>query len=260
MRPIPVLMYHHINPHRGDMVTVTPDVFEGQMRHLNESGYRTLTLDELVSYIAGKMVLKQKAVVVTFDDGWLDNFIYAFPAIKRHNINTSIFIVTDWVHNSASDASQSVTVPAHKESKSLIKESRAGEVILGWDHIRTMQNSGLVNFYSHTRSHARCAGLSGQELLNELGESKLALENHLGGPCPYLCWPYGEFNDTALRVAGNIGYKALFTTVHGVVSPGSDPFAIKRIVVKDSITWFKKRMVIYTNSFLAACYLKIKEK
>jgi hypothetical protein len=61
-------------------------------------------------------------------------------------------------------------------------------------------------------------------------------------------------------VARDVGYKALFTTVHGVASPGSDLFAVKRIVVKDGIAWFKKRMRIYTNSFLAACYLKIKRK
>ncbi|HXW68843.1 MAG TPA: hypothetical protein VEJ88_04480, partial [Dissulfurispiraceae bacterium] len=66
---MPVLMYHHVNPHKGDIVTVTPEVFEGQMRYLSEAGYKALTLDELVSYIAGETVLKQRAVAVTFDDG-----------------------------------------------------------------------------------------------------------------------------------------------------------------------------------------------
>lgn len=242
------------------MVTVTPDVFEGQMRHLSESGYRTLTIDELVSYIAGEMALTQKAVVVTFDDGWLDNYIYAFPVMKRYNINACIFIVTDWVNNSSTDASLSMSVPAHNESKSLIRKGRASEVILGWDHIRAMQDSGLAEFYAHTRNHARCTTLSEQELLSELGESKRTIETRLGKSCPYLCWPYGEYNDNALKVARGLGYKALFTTVHGVANPGSDPFAIKRIVIKDRVAWFKKRMAVYTNSFLAACYLKIKKK
>ena len=61
------------------MVTVTPEVFEKQMEHLYKSGYKTLTLDELLSYINGDLIPEQKAVVVTFDDGWLDNYIYAFP-------------------------------------------------------------------------------------------------------------------------------------------------------------------------------------
>ncbi len=260
MRPVPVLMYHHVNPHKGDTVTVTPDVFEGQMRHLRESGYKTLTADELVSYIAGETVLKQKAVVVTFDDGWLDNFIYAFPVMKRYNINACIFLVTDWVNNAATGASRSGTVPSHKESKSLISKGFACEVVLGWDRIRAMQESGLAEFYAHTRSHARCSTLSAQELLSEVVGSKQAIENHLGRSCPYFCWPYGEYNDDALKAAREAGYKALFTTVHGVVTPLSDPFAIKRIVIKDSIRWFKKRMGIYTNSLLAACYLKIKKK
>jgi len=253
-------MYHHVNLHKGDIVTVTPDVFEGQMRHLRESGYRTLTIDELLSYISGEMALTQKAVVVTFDDGWLDNYIYAFPVMKRYSIKACIFVATDWVGNSSPGISPPSAMPAHKESKALIKAGNASDVILSWDHIRAMQNSGLTEFHAHTRSHARCNTLTEQELLSELGESKRALEKNLGKPSPYLCWPYGEYNDAALKVARDLGYQALFTTVHGVASPGSDLFAIKRIVVKDGIAWFKKRMGIYTNSFLAACYLRIKKK
>ncbi len=260
MRPIPVLMYHHVNSHKGDMVTVTPDVFEGQMRYLREAGFKTLTIEELVSYISGETVLEQRAVVVTFDDGWLDNFIYAFPIMKRYNINASIFVVTDWVNNSKTGASLPLTVYTHKESKLLINSGFTGEVSLSWDHIRTMQDTGLAEFYAHTRSHARCSNMSEKELLIELGESKVAIENHLGKPCPYLCWPYGSYDDAALKVARDVGYKALFTTVNGVVSPGSDPFAIRRIVIKDRIAWFKRRMVIYTNAFLSACYIKIKKK
>ncbi len=258
VRPVPVLMYHHVNPHKDDMVTVTPEVFERQMHYLHKSGYGTLTVDELISYIAGEKALKQKAVVVTFDDGWLDNYIYAFPILKRYNIKACIFIVTDWVGNSGQDLPPAV--PTHRDSKSLIKNGRAADVILSWDHIREMRDSGLVEFYAHTKTHPRCTDLPENELLYEMREPKQAIENHLAGPCPYLCWPYGRHNDATVKAARAAGYKALFTTTPGVVCPGSDPFAIKRIVVKDRVGWFKKRMAVYTNSFLATCYLKIKKK
>ena len=83
MRPVPVLMYHHINPHKGDMVTITPEAFEGQMEYLYRAGYRTLKIAELIAYINGGLTLTQKAAVITFDDGWLDNYMYAFPILKN---------------------------------------------------------------------------------------------------------------------------------------------------------------------------------
>ncbi len=255
-----MLMYHHVNPHKGDMVTITPEVFGGQMLYLHKAGYRTLTLDELTSYISGNIAVKEKSVVVTFDDGWLDNYIYAFPVLKRYNINACIFIVTAWVGNIATEEPLPPAVPTHKESKALIKNGHAGEVMLGWEHIKEMQDSGIVEFYAHTKSHPRCTVLNRHELFHELDEPKQTLESRLGRPCPYLCWPYGDYNDAALKAAKSAGYKGIFTTNPGVVKTGSDPFAIKRIVVKNSTAWFKKRMLIYTNSFLSACYLKIKKK
>lgn len=132
--------------------------------------------------------------------------------------------------------------------------------MLNWELIKEMSDSGIVEIYSHTKSHARCDRLSKSELLEELSKSKKTIEKRLGKPCPYLCWPYGKYNDTALNIAANSGYKAIFTTRHGVAEKDSDPFEIKRVVVKNNVAWFKKRMLIYTNSVLSEFYLKIKKK
>ncbi len=255
-------MYHHINPHKGDMVTVTPEVFEGQMAYLHNAGYRTLRIDELVSYIKGELSLNQKAAVITFDDGWLDNYIYAFPALKKYSINAAIFIITDRIeraslHNERNNPS---SVPTHKESKLLIEKKEDYRVALNWGHIKEMSDSGLVEFYSHTKSHMKCNDLPEDELLEEIGKSKKIIEEKMGRPCPYLCWPYGKYNDTALRIAVNTGYEAIFITGHGVVEKGSDPLAIKRIVVKDSVAWFKNKMVIYINPVLSRLYLMFRKK
>ena len=100
MRTIPVFMYHHVNPHKGDMVTITPGVFDAQMKFLAETGYRTLSADELVEFAGGNLAIKGKAVAVTFDDGYLDNYVYVFHVLKKYNIKATIFIVTDWVERS----------------------------------------------------------------------------------------------------------------------------------------------------------------
>jgi peptidoglycan/xylan/chitin deacetylase (PgdA/CDA1 family) len=260
-------MYHHINPRKGDMVTVTPEVFEGQMEYLHRSGYRTLKIDELLNCISGKLTIKEKSVVVTFDDAWLDNYVYAYPVLKKYKINAAIFIITDRTDRASNIESrgsevrwQETKIPTHTESKKLITDGQPNKVVINWDMAKEMSDSGLVEFYSHTKTHAKCDCLSESELWEELGGSKRIIEERLGKPCPYLCWPYGRYNDNAIKIAREIGYKAIFTTNHGVVKKYSDPFTIKRIVVKDNVAWFRKRMLIYTNSILSKIYLKIKKK
>ena len=261
MRPVPVLMYHHVNPHNGDMVTVTPKTFERQMEYLNRAGYKTLTLDELLSYINGDLILQDKAVVVTFDDGWLDNYIYAFPILKKYNIHASIFIVTNIIEQASRNGGKPpAAVPTHRESKQLMQKGEGHLVFLNWDVTREMVQSGLIDFYSHAKTHASCDFLSEQELSEELQASKRVIEERLKKPCPFLCWPFGRYSTFAITIAKKVGYRATFTTNHGIVTAGSDPFAIRRIVVKDYVQWFKSRMLIYTNHFFAKIYLKFKKK
>ncbi|MBI1921522.1 MAG: polysaccharide deacetylase family protein [Geobacter sp.] len=261
-RPVPVLMYHHVNPHRGDTVTVTPEVFEGQMRYLAEASYRTLTLDELLAHIDGSLELQEKAVVVTFDDGWLDNYLYAWPVLRKYGIKATIFIVTDRTEQaSARPVNQlPATVPSHNGSKALIQHDNAAQVVLTWEHVSEMDASGLVEFHSHTLSHRKCHELPDDVLRHEIVDSKSIMEERVGKPSHYLCWPYGKFDYRGVGIAQNAGYRGIFTTIHGVARPGDDPFGIRRIVVKDSVSWFRTKMRVYTSALFSDLYLRLKKK
>lgn len=248
---IPVLMYHHINPHKGDLFTVTPEVFEGQIAYIAKSGYKALSLDELFAFINGNLYLKQKAVVITFDDGWFDNFIYAFPVLEKYKIRATMFIVTDWIEKSSEKSNGIPTViPTNEDSKALVRRGEAQKVVLTWDIIKKMADSSLIDFFSHTKSHLDCSNLSESHIMEELRESKRILEKRLGRSCTYLCWPHGIYNDKVISIAKKAGYKALFTIERGTVKVGSDPFAIKRNLVEDDISKFRQRIQIYTHSVL----------
>jgi len=278
MSPVPVFMYHHVSPHKGDMVTVAPDVFEAQMRFLADAGYKTLSADEVLDYILGTSEIHEKAVAVTFDDGYLDNYIYAFPVFKKYNIKATIFIVTDWVEAASLNTvrsqgpapagfkqgsevrSDEIIVPSHTEGKSFVASSQAHKVIMNWDMIKDMQKSGLAGFYSHTMSHKKCAELSDEKLMMELKDSKRVMEQRLHKPCPYLCWPKGSFNESAVKIAREAGYEAVFTTQKGVIRTGSNRYCIERIGGKDSAGWFKNKVRIYTNPLLSSIYLAIRGK
>jgi peptidoglycan/xylan/chitin deacetylase (PgdA/CDA1 family) len=242
---IPVLLYHHINPHRGDVVTVRPEVFAAQMGYLVEHGYRFLSADELVDHVRGVRPVEEKAVVLTFDDGWLDNYLHAYPLLLRLGLKATVFVVTartDAASLRGCGCAYTTAVPLHEEAKRLIREGHAERVVLDWSTVRAMAGSGLVGFHSHTVNHRPCGQLSPGELVFELTESKRSLERELGSVSPYLCWPYGSFTDHAVDVARQIGYQALFTTIDSVCLPGSDPFRISRIEVQDSLEWLQRRL------------------
>lgn len=251
MRSIPVLMYHHVSPLKSDIFTVTPDVFEKQMAYLVKAGVRALSIDELVAYIKGELDIKEKAVVITFDDGWLDSFIYAFPVLERYKLRAAMFIVTDWIEESSR---MSDGMPSYDALKALVRKGEEQEPPLTWRHIEKMAHSGLIDFYSHTCCHEPCHDLCESELRNELEESKRVLEERLGKPCNYLCWPYGRYSDESVAISKQTGYKALFTIKYGLVKPGSDVFQIERLLISDDVPKFKKDILIYTDPVLTKLY------
>ncbi len=260
---IPVLMYHHVNENKGDMVTVTPEIFELQIRYLSKSGFNTISVDNLIRYIRGEISLPKQSVLITFDDGYLDNYVYAFPVLKKYGIKATIFLVTSWVEESSKFKVQSSKfnikrLPEHRECKRLIKDGREHEVIINWNMAKEMVESGLVDIYSHTHTHRGCSlsdGMDEDRLREELVTSKRLIEERLGVSCTYLCWPMGVYDDSALRAARDAGYNGVFTTAMGVVDRRSAPFAIPRIAIKDKgIWWFGSRIGIYTNPLLSWAY------
>jgi len=261
VRPIPVLMYHHVSPHPGDVVTVTPETFEGQMRHLAEGGYAALSLDELLSAIRREWNPPKKAAVITFDDGWLDNWTHAFPVLRKYRLPAAVFVVSDWVERASMGGAQGETIAdlPHREARRLAERGETRGVVLDWERIGEMQASGLVEFHSHTVHHAQCDRIAPEAAAEELRESKRVLEERLGRPCPYLCWPFGKFSKESVELAREAGYRALFTTRHDVAGPGTDPFDIPRIVVKDAVPWFARRLRVYTSPLLSRAYLAVKK-
>ena len=263
-------MYHHINPNRGDMITVTPEVFDAQMRHVKEAGYRSLGADELVEFISGGIEIDGRAVAVTFDDGYLDNYVYAFPVLKAYGVRAAVFTVTAWAdlatgENRAKGKDGLMEdfrrrPPTHGAARAMIEKGDCRGAVMDWEMIEEMRGSGLVEFYSHTMTHKRCDRLSGKELLDELKGSKLAMEERLKGACKYLCWPKGGNTPASVEAAKAAGYAGVFTTVPGVARKGDDPFSIKRIPVKDGVNWFKSRLRIYSSPLMSSLYLKMSGK
>ena len=165
-RPIPVLMYHHVSPKPG-LVTVSPENFRAHMAWLADQGWRTLTTTEFAACLAGAPVPK-RAVLVTFDDGYLDNWVYAHPVLAEFGLNAVLFLITGWigmgaVRPHAGQVGRGITVPDVPDHKGAMAAGRAWQeaadpapldgAFLRWSEVEDMVAAGTFELHSHTHSH-----------------------------------------------------------------------------------------------------------
>lgn len=217
---VPVLMYHHVQPNPG-MISSSVAHFESQLQWIKKQGYQSLTLNELAQHLSGEKTA-HKAVVITFDDGYLNNWVYAFPLLKKYGFKATIFLVTSWLHegevrpNSEIKEQELPYCPEHKECEHLIEIGRSDEVILRWSEVIAMQESGLIEFHSHTHTHTRWDLIEpqnkNQRMEWELTQSRQKLQHYLGRVSRHLCWPQGYFDDDYIQLAQAAGFDHLYTT------------------------------------------------
>ncbi|EHC83033.1 putative xylanase/chitin deacetylase, partial [Salmonella enterica subsp. enterica serovar Montevideo str. S5-403] len=94
-RHLPVLMYHHVSDKPGQ-ITLSPRTFRAQMKWLAESGWKTVTAAEVEAFYHGAR-LPRKSVMLTFDGGWLDNWLQVFPVLQEFNLHAHLFLVTSLI-------------------------------------------------------------------------------------------------------------------------------------------------------------------
>ncbi|NYT81977.1 polysaccharide deacetylase family protein [Alcaligenaceae bacterium] len=238
---VPVLMYHHVSPVEG-MINVSPLNFEQQLLWLKSRGYRSLNTAQFAEHLGGKPA-PAKSVLITFDDGYLDNWVYAYPLLKKHGFNAVVFLVTSWVNDGPVrrhlGQGELPETPQHRDCEDRIEQGRSDDVILRWDEIRAMQADGTFEFHSHTHTHTRWDLLQpadkNRHMAEELQASRAALHEHLGGVSEHFCWPQGYYDADYVRIAQDAGFRYLYTTkAFGQNRPGSDPAHIYRFAVRNT--------------------------
>jgi peptidoglycan/xylan/chitin deacetylase (PgdA/CDA1 family) len=263
---IPVLMYHHVNP-RGKFINVTPEKFEAHMRYLNRHGFTALHTDELLAILNGQKMPPKKPVMITFDDGWLDNWIFAFPALKKYGMKAVIFVITSLIpekgRRQRSDEGEVAGFPKHTECERMIESGSASEVMISWEEIREMTETGLIEIQSHTHTHRRYDKLytdpeeRREVLMKELKTSKEIIEEKLDIPCNAICWPWGKYNSDYVKVAQSSGFGLMFTTEKGTNTETTEPWRIRRVVIGNIGGFnFRKKLFIYSRDYLSRAYLK----
>jgi peptidoglycan/xylan/chitin deacetylase (PgdA/CDA1 family) len=189
---LPILMYHRVSPTGSAAMTryrVSPEAFEGQLRYLREAGYYSLSLEDWRVAMQTKKPPPGRAVLITFDDGYLDFHTYAWPLLKRYGFSATVFLVTGAVGQSNSwDRAYGEQVP-----------------LLGTRAMIQLRDEG-VTFGSHSVSHRPLTGLSPEEIAREGIESRLTLERSLSVPIHAFAYPYGDTDQVVQHLIGACGY------------------------------------------------------
>ncbi|MDP2927670.1 MAG: polysaccharide deacetylase family protein [Candidatus Omnitrophota bacterium] len=204
---VPILVYHSIGYGEGGFF-VKPENFIKQMAFIKKNGYEVITLDELVRSIKDKKSFKRNKIVITIDDGYKDNFQYAYPVLKKFGFPATIFLVTDYI----------------------------GKGFLNWDEVIAMSKDNIA-FGGHTKTHFYLGVVKDEKAaFEEIAGSKKAIEEKIGLPVDYFCYPSGGFNEKAKKLVMQAGYKGACTTNRGFAKFNRDVYELKRIKVTNSDT------------------------
>lgn len=210
---IPILMYHAID-NDSSVLSVSPQLFEWQLRWISEQGYRVLPLNDVIEKIkSGTRVFPERSVVITFDDGFESVYQNALPSLTKYGFSATIFLVAGHVGKVNNWADQPASIPQL--------------TLANWSQIREMDRYG-IEFGSHTINHPRLDQISLEEARVEICQSKSIIEQNLGHAIDFFAFPYGKFNpDVLLEVANT--YTGACGTELGLVDLHSDPFQLERI-------------------------------
>lgn len=213
-RGVPVLYYHSVRESADNEVIITPKNLKTELQYIKDEGYTTLTMSELNDYLLHNSPIPKKSIVITFDDGYMDNYYNAFPILKALNMKATIFCITS---------------------------NLDGSYYLSKEAMTEMLNYG-IDIESHTVNHLKLNELSYDEQLRELQESKKTLEQITGREVCAIAYPFGHFNDDSIKAAEAAGYKLGFTTNRGLSDRDDDPFKLDRIYISSNydMTTFKE--------------------
>lgn len=176
---LPILAYNRI----------CADIFEQHLQNLKDCGYYSVSWEDWQNAKLAKTPLPGKAVLLTFDGGYLDFFNHAFPLLKRFNFTATVFLVAESIG----------------KTNSWEKADSEQVQLMGWREIRQLRDAG-IEFGSMSATYQPLTGLSPTEIVREAAKSRAILELGLGKPVKCFAYPYGNVDKIVEHLVGAIGY------------------------------------------------------
>jgi len=209
-------MYHYISspPAGADAIrrdlSVAPERFASHLRALREAGYESITLRKLFDHLMSGTPLPQKPIVITLDDGYVDNYLNAFPLLQEQGFSANFFVITDFVNEERSE-------------------------YMSWDQLREMAAAGM-EIGCHSRNHPDLRDKSLDYLVWQALGCKESIELELGFHPRFISYPSGLYDQQTIDVFHSAHYWGGLTSHQGNRHSSSHPFELERLRVRGSYT------------------------
>ena len=206
---LPIIMYHSLlrDEKLQNDYTISPTLFENDLKYLTENGYTTVVVKDLTDYVYGKKSLPEKCIMLTFDDGYYNNYYYALPLLEKYNCKAVVSPIASVSEKFTETKDISVTY---------------GHIT--FDDIKEMSDSGYVEIQNHSydmhslKSRKGVSQKSGESdetyksvLTEDVAKAQTLLENATGKKPTCFVYPFGAKNDLTEKLIKEMGFSCTLT-------------------------------------------------
>ena len=216
-KALTVLAYHSVMleaKEKNAPYSISEAVFVEQMEYLKTAGYHVVSMQDAITGLQGQRELPTKPLVLTFDDGYKDNFYIAWPILQRYDYPATVFVATSLL---------------------------ATEGFMTWQDIKAAHDDG-IHFASHTINHKALGKLPADEVRFELAQSKRLFKDNVNIDIEYLAYPFGSYNEAMFPILEETGYKAAFTGNLGTSSHKTKLYELERVNIVQQTGYYQFRV------------------
>lgn len=230
---LPIIMYHSIqkDESKAGKYVITPQGFENDLKFLEENGYETVFMSDVVKYVKGEASLPEKPIVLTFDDGYYNNYTYAYPLLKKYHMKAVISIVG-----------------IYTDMYSQNEDNSAEYAHLNWDTVNEMMESGIIEFQNHSynlhindKNRNGSKKRSGESLTDyekllsyDLNLLQTEFLEHTGYVPNVYTYPFGAVSTDSFDIIKDLGFSASLSCENktNYIKPGEteDLYMLNRFI------------------------------
>jgi len=217
---VPILVYHSVARHHASQtgeqreLDVDTGVFREQMNYLANNNHPVVAFSDLIDELEGHRELPAVAVVITFDDGWQDQYEFAFPILQQRHFTATFFIYTNAIGN--------------------------GPGFMTWDELRQLQQAGMT-IAAHSRTHPIMTK-PGVSLTNEIDSSRADIARNLGVAPDLFAYPYGVWDTRIAAQVQAAGFRAARALGGGAWNGAANLFALRSVLATDDMPVFERAL------------------